>query len=211
MFVRFRNAHWGSPLLFLLQQNALNVRKTGRLLQELMERCDDMESRVAEIASLERFGDEVALQSSAALQSARFPPLELRDFAALTDALDGIVDGIGSAASAMLAYGIDASTERARVMAEAIAKGCADLEKGIGLLPEHKDRGPDILRLTAFIKAATAGIERSSGGELAPLFAEGQDAAMILKWRDIYGHLKQAITQTRAAADVLELALLPRR
>ena len=209
--MRFRNAQKGSSLHFLLQQNALNVRKTGRLLQELMERCDDMESRVAEIASLERFGDEVSLQSTAALQSARFSPLERRDFAALTDALDGIVDGIGSAANAMLAYGIDASTERARVMAEAIAKGCAELAKGIGLLPEHKDRGPDILRLTTSIKSATAGIERSSGGELAPLFTEAQDAATVLKWRDIYGHLKQAITQTRAAADVLELALLPRR
>ena len=209
--MRFRNAHRGSPLHFLLQQNALNVRKTGRLLQELMDRCDDMDIRVEEIASLERFGDEVSLQSSAALQSAKFSPLERRDFAALTDALDGIVDGIGSAANAMLAYGIDASTERARVMAEAIAKGCADLEKGIGLLPEHKDRGPEILRFTASIKAATAGIERSSGGELAPHFTDGQDAATILKWRDIYGHLKQAVTQTRAAADVLELALLPKR
>ena len=209
--MRFRNAQKGSPLHFLLQQNALNVRKTGRLLQELMERCDDMESRVEEIASLERFGDEVALQSSAALQSAKVSPLERRDFAALTDALDGIVDGIGSAANSMLAYGIEASTERARVMAEAIAQGCAELEKSIGLLPEHKDRGPEILRLTASIKAATAGIERSSGGELAPLFSEGQDAATVLKWRDIYGHLKQAITQTRAAADVLELALLPKK
>ncbi len=209
--MRIGSSRKGEHFYFLLNQNAMNVRKAGRLLQDLMGSCEDVAGRVAEITDLERFGDEIVQQTAVALHGAKLTPLDRRDLSALADALDGVVDGIGSAANAMLAYGIDASTERARVMAEAIAQGCADLEKGIGLLPAQKDKGPEILRLTASIKSATAGIERSSGGELAPLFSEGQDAATVLKWRDIYGHLKQAITQTRAAADVLELALLPRR
>ena len=209
--MRIGSSRKGEHFYFLLNQNAMNVRKAGRLLQDLMGNCEDVAGGVAEIAALERFGDEIAQQTAVALHSAKSAPVDRRDLSALADALDGVVDGIGSAANSMLAYGIDAPTERSRALADAIAQSCAELEKSIGLLPAGHLKHADLLSLTGSVKARAAAMERSSGGELAPHFAEGQDPSTILKWRDIYGHLKHALTQTRSAADVVEWALTPRR
>lgn len=215
--MRIRSPRKGGHIFFLLEQNAQNARKAGRLLQELMERHEDVDaaetraSAVEEIAALERFGDEVAQQTALALQTARSAPMGRRDLAALSDALDGVVDGIGSVAASMLAYGLGAPTERARTMAGAIAQSSADLQKSVTLLHAAPPRHADVLSLTAAVRERTAAMERDNGGLLAPHFAEGQDAGTILKWRDVYADLRRALAETRTAATVIEGALMPRR
>ena len=215
--MRIRSPRKSGHIFFLLEQNAQNVRKAGRLLQDLIERHEDIEgagaraSAVEEIAALEQFGDEVSQQTALALQSARTPPMDRRDLAALSDALDGVVDGIGSVAASMRAYELGAPSERARAMAGAIAQSCAELQKGVGLLHAAPPRYADVLSLTAAVRERAAAMERDNGGLLAPHFAEGQDAQTILKWRDVYADLRRALSETRAAATVIEGALMPRR
>ena len=215
--MRIRSSRKGEHIFFLLEQNAQNVRKAGRLLQDLMERHQDIEaagaraSAVEEIAALERFGDEVSLQTALALQTARTPPMDRRDLIALSDALDGVVDGIGSAAASMSAYGLGVPSARARAMAEAIAQSSAELQKSVLLLHMGPDRYAEALSLTASVRERAAAMERDNGGLLAPHFAEGQDAQTTLKWRDVYADLRRALGETRSAATVIEGALMPRR
>ena len=153
--MRIGSSRKGEHFYFLLNQNAMNVRKAGRLLQDLIGNCEDVAGGAAEIAALERFGDEIAQQTAVALHSAKSAPVDRRDLSALADALDGVVDGIGSAANSMLAYGIDAPTERSRALADAIAQSCADLEKSIGLLPAGHLKHDDVLSLTGSVKGAS--------------------------------------------------------
>ncbi len=208
--MRFRSPKKGEHIFFLLEQNALTAGKAGRLLQGLMEHTEGIEGQVEEIAALERFGDEVVQQTAVALQRAKHAPLDRRDIASLTDALDGVVDGVGSVAASMPAYGLDAPSERARSMAEAIAQSCGELQKGVGLLKAGPERHSELLALTASVRARAAAMERADGGLLAPHFAEGQDAETILKWRDVYGDLRRALGETRSAAAALEGAVMPR-
>ncbi len=208
--MRFRSSKKGEHIFFLLEQNALTAGKAGRLLQGLMEHTEGIEGQVEEIAALERFGDEVVQQTAVALQRAKHAPLDRRDIAALTDALDGIVDGAGSVAASMLAYGLDAPSERARGMAEAIAQSCGELQKSVGLLKAGTERHSELLALTASVRARAAAMERANGGLLAEHFAAGQDAETILKWRDVYGDLRRALGETRSAAVALEGAVMGR-
>lgn len=227
--MHIRTSRKGEHIFFLLEQNAQNARKAGRLLHDLIERHEDIEAADApasvdagasvdgvasvaeEIATLERFGDEVAQQTAAALQGTKAPPMDRRDLMALSSALDGVVDGIGSVATSMHVYQLGAPSERARVMAEAIAQSCADLHKCIGLLHEGPSRHADVLLLAASARARAAAMERANGGLLAPHLAEGQDAETILKWRDVYADLSRTLGETRAAALAVEGALMPRR
>lgn len=208
--MRFRSSKRGEHIFFLLEQNALNAGKTGRLLQGLMEHTEGMEGQVEEIAALERFGDEVVQQTAVALQQGRTGAMDRRDLAALTDALDGVVDGVGSVAASMLAYGLEAPPERAQAMAKAIAQSCAELQKSIELLRAGRSRQAEALSLTASVRARAAAMERENGGLLAPHFAAGQDAETVLKWRDVYGDLRRALGETRAAAVVIESAVAGR-
>ncbi len=214
----------GERIFFLLEQNAQNVRKAGRLLHALMEQhedapasadagtlADEVASAAEEIAALERFGDEVTQQTAVAAQTARTLPMDRRDLAALTVALDGIVDGIGSVAASLHAYRLGAASERARAMAEAISQSCADLHKCAGLLREGPARRADVLALTASTRARAAAMERENGGLLAPHFAAGQDAETVLKWQDVYADLGRTLAETRAAALALESAVAARR
>ncbi|MDE2899933.1 MAG: DUF47 family protein [Chloroflexota bacterium] len=212
--MQIRSSRKGDKIFFLLEQNAQNVRKAGRLLHALIEGnegADASASVAEEIAALERFGDDVAEQTAVAVQTARTLPLDRRDLVALTGALDGVVDGIGSAAASMRAYGLGAPSERARAMAEAIAQSCADLHKCVGLMREGPSRRADVLALTASTRARAAAMERENGGLLAPHFAAGQDAETILKWRDVYADLSRTLGETRAAALALESAVAARR
>ena len=189
----------------------MNVQKAGRLLLDLLERYEDMEGKVEEIAALERFGDEVADQTVKALQDSRPAHIGRSAAAALAAALDGVVDGISSAATAMLAYRLEAATEHAHASAALIAKACADLNKAVGLLGERPSDWPGILAYTASVRAAAAQHQRQSGGALAPLFSDGQDPLTVLKWRDVYTHLDHALAEARHTAQTLEAMYHHRR
>lgn len=202
----------GERILFLLEQNALNARKAGRLLRGLMASYESATGDVQEIIALERFGDEITDQTAIALQKGGTSgPMEARDLAALSDALDGIVDGIGSVTVSMHTYGLGAPTVYAQTMAETIGQSAADLQRCVGLLHAKPSRHTDILALAAAVKARAAGMERANGGLLAPHFVDGQGAEVALKWRDVYADLRRALAETRVAAMVLEGALMPRR
>jgi hypothetical protein len=96
-------------------------------------------------------------------------------------------------------------------MAAAIAQSCADLQKSVTLLHVDPARYADVLSLTAAVRERAAAMERDNGGLLAPHFTDSQDAETILKWRDVYADLRRALAETRAAAIIIEGALMPRR
>ena len=189
---------------FMLHQSALNIQKVSARLQELMEDYTDVPAKVAEIKTLEEFGDQVIHDIMAALHRTFVTPIDREDIAMLAERLDDVVDAIEEAARCMLEYRIETPTGYAVQMAAIICRCGEELAKAVGLLHFRGSRLKELLPHAVELNRLENEGDHVTSRALGELFSDGGDTMTILKWRDIYAYLEQATDRAEDAANVLE-------
>ncbi len=189
---------------FMLHQSAMNIQKVSTRLQELMEDYTDVPAKVAEIKTLEEFGDQVIHDIMAALHRTFVTPIDREDIAMLAERLDDVVDAIEEAARCMLEYRIETPTAYAVQMAAIICRCGEELAKAVGLLHFRGARLKELLPHAVELNRLENEGDHVTSRALGELFSDGGDTMTILKWRDIYAYLEQATDRAEDAANVLE-------
>ena len=187
----------------LFEDDARNAAKAAQLLDDLVNHWENVEAKISQINDAEHQGDEITHRIMSELHSTFITPLDREDIAALSHAIDDIVDFIQAAADAMLVYKVKAPTQRARELAAIIVQGAAELEKAIPYLrrpgdpKEMRDHCVELNRL----ENAADRVYRAALGEL---FSDNIDVVEVIKWREIYGHMESATDRAEDVANVLE-------
>ena len=76
----------------LFEESACNVVKASRVLKEMVDTWEFVESRVAEITELEHVGDTITHQIMAHVHRTFVTPFDREDIAALAHSLDDVID-----------------------------------------------------------------------------------------------------------------------
>jgi predicted phosphate transport protein (TIGR00153 family) len=184
----------------LFVEDGENLRAAADRLHELLDHYDRLEDRVAEIQVLEKRGDEIDRAISGRLADAFITPFDREDIHDLVVKLDDIVDGVQAVAETLIIYDIERPTDEARRLG-AILAGQADqlldaLRKLDGLrdLDRHLDT----------IHELEHEADTLSRAAIARLFRDGTEALEVIKWRDLYNGLEEAIDAAEDAAEVIE-------
>lgn len=193
---------------FLLHQSAMNIHKVGIKFQDLMEDYQNVPAKVAEIKTLEEFGDEVIHQIMQALHRTFVTPLDREDIAHLAERLDDVVDAIEEAARTMLEYQVDEPTEYAIEMSRVITRCGEELETAVGMLSSRGSKLKEILPHAVELNSLENEGDQINSRAMGALFSSSNDAIYILKWRDIYSYLEDATDRAEDAANVLEAIVL---
>ena len=113
-------------------------------------------------------------------------------------ALDDIVDYIEEAADFLGLYQIEAPMEQAQALAEVLVEACEQLAEALAA-PARRSRTSTTTgsRSTGSRTTATG----SAARRVASLFANGIDPMVVIRWKDIFERLEEAIdaTETRGA------------
>ena len=189
---------------FMLHQSAMNIQKVAARLKELMEDYTNVPAKVAEIKTLEEFGDQVIHDIMAALHRTFITPIDREDIAILAERLDDVVDAIEEAARCMLEYRIEAPTQYAIQMASIIGRCGEELASAVGLLHFRGSRLKELLPHAVELNRLENEGDHITSRALGELFSDGGDTMTILKWRDIYAYLEEATDRAEDAANVLE-------
>lgn len=177
--------------------------EAARKLEQLVTAYDRLDERVTEIQALEKAGDQVDDEVARRLQRSFITPFDREDIHELVVHLDDVVDGIQAAAETFVIYGIDRPTDEARQMAGILAAQAAQLLEVLTRLEKGQGLEPHLAEIHELEHRAD-GLSRAAIGRL---FHGGFEPLEVIKLRDLYRTLEEAVDAAEDAAEVVERIL----
>jgi predicted phosphate transport protein (TIGR00153 family) len=177
-----------------------NLQAAALKLRDMVDSYDDLERRVSEIQLLEKRGDDIDREINQRLEDAFITPFDREDIHDLTIQLDDVVDGIQSVAETIVIYGVDRPTDEARQLAGILADQADALVSALRKLDGLRNLDTDLTKVHDLEHQA----DTLSRAAVARLFRDGSDPLEVIKWRDLYRELENAIDAAEDAAEAIE-------
>jgi predicted phosphate transport protein (TIGR00153 family) len=184
----------------LFADDAANMLAAARILEEFFRNYNERERIAVQLRDLEHTGDTISHDIGHRLESTFVTPIDREDISVLISRLDDIVDLIEEIADTCILYGIEAPTPVAQEQAGIIVKQCEQLQAAIGKLRGFKDLSGYWIEVHRLENEG----DRLVRHAIAELFTNGENPTDIIKWKDVYGLLEEAIDGCEDAANVIE-------
>ncbi len=188
----------------LFEDAGNNVRRSGDLLEQLLSDYPDRRQLAAEIRDCEHDGDRITHDILDRLNHTVATPIDREDVLALASALDDIVDFIEEVADYLGLYKIEAPMDQAIKLAEVLNLACGQIAEAVPKL-----RGfHDISSHTVEINRLENEGDRITREAIASLFDGGIDPMVVIRWKDLFERLEDAIDATEHVAHILEAIVI---
>ena len=183
----------------LLGQAGRNVERSTAVLRELMRSWPDGAEKRHDLVDLEHENDAVTHDIVHHLHARLAVPFERSDVLALASGLDDVVDYTEEAADFLGLYRVEAPMDQAIELADTLAAAGAEVSAVLSKLDdlaEAKDHLTEIDRLE------DEG-DRILREGLTALFEGGVDPMAVIRWKDIFERVEDAIDACDRVAHTL--------
>jgi uncharacterized protein len=179
-------------------------RKQGELvsdtLAELSKSLFEGKSRHARLRDLEHQCDEATHQIHNLVHSTFVTPIEQEDILLLASSLDDIVDLAEETGDKIDLYQIRVISDAAKAMGEHLAKAGTEIATALDRLEGFAELKPHRLEIHRLENEG----DRITREAIGKLFSKVNDAAELVKWKDIYDLLEATMDACEQAANVME-------
>jgi predicted phosphate transport protein (TIGR00153 family) len=184
----------------LFEQQASILVSAGALLKETLDEARDLSDRRREIKDLERLGDGVTYEIVRSLNETFVTPFDHEDISALAAGLDDILDYIEEIADTVNLYRITTVTRPASELADLLAQAVVQLERSVGKLRSGNKDGEYAIEVHRLEDVG----DSTSRHAIAELFQGQRDPLEVIKLKDLYGLLEDALDRCEDVANVIE-------
>jgi predicted phosphate transport protein (TIGR00153 family) len=184
----------------LFEEQARNIKRAADLLDEMLHNYPDSASLAGDILDCEHEGDRITHDIIRRLNHTFVTPIDREDIYELASALDDIVDYTEEVADYLGLYKIEAPMEQAQQLAHVLSAAAGQVAEAIPRMRGFKDMG----RFTVEVHRLENEGDRLTREAVASLFAGGIDPMVVIRWKDIFERLENAIDATERAAYILE-------
>jgi uncharacterized protein len=195
-------------LLELLEEAGRNAGRATAMLREMLVAFPEHKDLAREILLREHEGDRIAHDVIHRIAKApKRAELDPRDVYDLIHALDDVVDYAEEAADSLGLYGIEAPMEQAVELADVLARAATAVQQALHELHFGEELNGSLVEIHDLENDG----DRVSREAIASLFATGVDPMVVIRWKDVFESLEQAIDACETVAHVLEGIALKRR
>lgn len=191
----------------LFEESAHNAVRAAQLLGEFVEHLPDRPELAKQIGAIESDTDRVTHDIIQALNATFVTPLEREDILELASALDDVVDLIDETADLILLYKVEAPMDEANGLCNILIEATKALTQA---MPRLRTFG-DIRHWTVEVNRLENDGDRLSRSAIAGLFDGGIDPMVVIRWKDIFERLEDAIDATERVANILEGIVIKNR
>ena len=184
----------------LFIQAGQNSVRAAKLLDEMMHTWPESGALSREIVIAEQEGDQITHEIVKRLNSTFVTPIDREDIYALATQMDDIVDFTEEAADFLGLYKIEAPMEQAQALTKVLVASCEQLAMGLEQLPTFKDLDKYWIEIHRLENDG----DRISRDAVASLFSNGIDPMVVIRWKDMFAVLEEAIDATETAAQIIE-------
>jgi hypothetical protein len=192
----------------LFEEAARNALRAAELLEHLLEHWPDGGAdTVAAIVDCEHDGDRITHDIIQRLNQSFVTPFEREDIIALASGLDDVVDYIEEIADFLGLYRIEAPMVQAQEMAVVLRQAVAALCSGVPGLRSLEE----LTKCTDDVNRLEDEGDRLYRDAVASLFERGIDPMIVIRWKDIFERLEDAIDSTETAVNILASVIIKNR
>jgi uncharacterized protein Yka (UPF0111/DUF47 family) len=184
----------------LFEQAGANVVRAAELLDELLSGFPESRILARDILVCEQDGDRLTHELIRRLNQSFVTPIDREDILRLSSALDDVVDFTEEVADYLGLYGIEAPMLQAQALAHVLVDATRQINMAIPLVRNFRS----ISTHTVEIHRLENEGDRIVRGAIASLFEGGIDPMVVIRWKDIFELLEDAIDATERVAFILE-------
>ena len=184
----------------LFEEAGGNLLRAAALLEQMLEAYPDRSGLARDILICEQEGDRITHDIIQRLNQTFVTPIDREDIYALASALDDVVDYTEEVADYLGLYKIEAPMEQAQQLARVLHQASREVSKAIPRLRGFKD----ISHYTVEINRLENDGDRITREAVASLFDDGIDPMVVIRWKDIFERLENAIDATEHVANIME-------
>ena len=174
----------------------------------MLDEWPDHGDRLRDMVICEQEGDRITHDIIQRLNHTFVTPFDREDIIALASALDDIVDFIEEVADFLGLYRIEAPMEQAQRLARGAAR--RDAARSTRRCPRLRTL-KDIHHYTVEVNRLENEGDRIYREAVASLFEHGIDPMLVIRWKDIFERLEEAIDATERAVNTLEGIIIKNR
>jgi uncharacterized protein len=184
----------------LFERAGANVVRAAELLDDLLSGFPESQLLARDILVCEQKGDQLTHEIVRKINQSFVTPIDRADILRLSSALDDVVDFTEEVADYLGLYRIEAPMIQAQALAHILVDATRQVETAIPLVRDYKS----ISEQTVEIQRLENEGDRIVRGAIASLFEEGIDPMVVIRWKDIFELLEDAIDATERVAFILE-------
>ena len=177
-----------------------NTVQASHLLDQMMATWPDSGDRPKQVIDAEHEGDRITHDIIQRLNSTFVTPIDREDIYALATQVDDIVDFTEEAADFLGLYKIEAPMAQAQALTKVLVAACEQLSAGLEHLRDFRDLDKYWIEIHRLENEG----DRISRDAVASLFSNGIDPMVVIRWKDMFAVLENAIDATETAAQTLE-------
>jgi predicted phosphate transport protein (TIGR00153 family) len=184
----------------LFEEAGGNILRAAGLLEEMLRDFPERNELAREILICEQEGDRITHDIIHRLNQTFVTPIDREDIHELASGLDDIVDYTEEVADYLGLYKIEAPMEQAQVLARILHDAARQVSEAMPRLRGFKG----ISHYTVEINRLENDGDRITREAIASLFDNGIDPMVVIRWKDIFERLEEAIDATEHVANILE-------
>ncbi|MEA2244649.1 MAG: uncharacterized protein QOD24_4205 [Solirubrobacteraceae bacterium] len=183
----------------LFEESANNVLRAAELLDEMLHSYPEQAQLARAILLFEQEGDRITYDIIQRLNSTFVTPIDRDDILNLASGLDDVVDLTEEVADYLGLYRIEAPMEQAQRQAHILMEACRQISEAMPRLRGFRD----VSHFTTEIHRLETDGDRVTREAVASLFDTGIDPMVVIRWKDIFERLEDAVDATEHIANLL--------
>ena len=184
----------------LFEEAGGNIVRAADLLDQMLRSYPERADLARDILICEQEGDRITHDIIRRLNETFVTPIDREDIYALASGLDDVVDYTEEVADYLGLYQIEAPMEQAQRLAHVLLQACRQLSEAMPRLRNFDD----ISHYTVEVNRLENDGDRITREAMASLFDNGIDPMVVIRWKDIFERLENAIDATEHVANIIE-------
>jgi len=193
----------GGQFFDLFEQHAERTREAATLLTAMVCEGADPEKQAELVKMAEHAGDEITHAVIERLHQSFITPIDRGDIHELISRMDDVLDLVDASAERIWLYGIRTMEPDARELARVLEQAVIEMGEAMRCLRDLKDRPRLLAHCTEINRLENVG-DQLLRRAMARLFTGSSDAIHVIKWKEIYDYLENAIDRCEDVANVIE-------
>jgi hypothetical protein len=206
MFGRFFPTE-GKVFFEFFERHASKTLEAARLLQAMLKNPVDLSDQARRIKEVEHEGDVITHRAVETLHRTFVTPIDRGDIHRLISRLDDVLDLIDATAERVWLYDINSINREACDLADTLVNAVSEVSRAMVGLRDLKNR-EGLLQVCMEINRYENQGDTLLRSAVARLFQDSKDPLLVIKWKDIFEFLEDAIDRCEDVANIVEGVVL---
>jgi predicted phosphate transport protein (TIGR00153 family) len=184
----------------LFTELAKRLTASATILVEMFQNPGQLDAKVSAIKGLEHEADNLTHDIIDRIDRTFVTPFDREDIHQLASELDEVIDFIDGTARRAQIFRVQRIRPPAIVLSEVLSRAASAVEEGVRDMKNAKH----VYAVSEKLKVLEEEGDAVYHDAMGKLFAEGGDALEVIKWKDLYDKLEDALDQCEDVGNVLQ-------